>query len=297
MSSALHILQPSRKELTAAQQGLIEEIIRTGNMPTRGFQAGWLKNFDGTPGEHWYLCSCGDDCLTSPGCLGCFVKFMFDNELLEGPVRFLPENLLVPLRWTKPKVAFASPEGDLFHPNIAVGDIYRALAVMGHCLGHRFVLITKHHERMGEVLGDPDLLRCVQEAGRGLLGSDFQDPGEHFGKNMVVGVSVELQKYMNRVEIFPKLPRNMVKAIFAAPLIGPLWIPPYLRPWVDWVNMSPEIGSAWCDPRPCKDEWLIDLKDQCVSSGILLYDSRKLSEEWVIKMGGRFKEVPSILTR
>lgn len=35
--------------------------------PNRGFQAGWLKNWNGTSGKRWFTTTCGTGCWAGPG--------------------------------------------------------------------------------------------------------------------------------------------------------------------------------------------------------------------------------------
>jgi protein gp37 len=212
-------------------------------------------------------------------------------------VRELDDQLLRPLSWKRPYSVFACAEGDLFHKKISTAFIHKVFAVMESCPEHRFVLITKRAERMEEVLTDPGFAVKVSEVGEALLGERYRNRGPLWGDNIVIGVSVEDQAHMERSLILPRLPATMTKAIFVAPMLGPVTIPLSVLETLGWVLCNGERGNKWCEPRPCKLEWQQDLAFQCEAADVPFFLLRRLHRAWIEQLGGkRYLDLPKILT-
>jgi protein gp37 len=77
-----------------------------------------------------------------------------------------------------------------------------------------------------------------------------------------MGVSVESQKYTYRIEQLTKT-KAAVKFISFEPLIGP--ITKVKIKGVDWVIVGGESGPK---ARPIDEEWVIRIRDICLSSRI-----------------------------
>jgi protein gp37 len=260
------IAQRTRPELE-----LIKEIINTG------FQAAWLKNPDNrTQGPRWDLTSCGCDCHAGAGCDLCpaFVEQLL--ALKEGrklpPVSPRPENLFHPLRWKNRKNAFASPEGDLFHPNIPDAYVLEAFDVMKWCSQHKFVMTTKR----------PEYLHVIS-------GLDHT--------NVFVGVSIEEQKRMYRADALLDLPDNFWKVLFLAPMLTDMVIPEKVLRGIDWVVCSPERGGVGRTPRPCDERWIQDLIKQIESfdSNIPIFLDMPFQKNRVLRLGGKYMDVLTAL--
>jgi len=276
-----------------------QELQQYGRILTPGFQAGWVINLDGTPGKKLDLIEPGNDCIVSPGCLGCTTFFMVKNDLLTTPVCPVSKFttlLQKPFQWGPGKVCFLSPRGDLLHGNISDEVIYQVLAMVESLSQHRFVLLTKWAERLQKLFTDPLLHTRIRDVGTQLFGKLYQDRGDKWCDNLVIGVSVENQDWLHRAEALVDLPKTVTTAIFAAPMIGPLDIRK-VSPFTKWVSCSGERGSKWLDkPRPCKEEWQKDLKEQCKEAEIPFYMDRKYHQTWVKRMGGPCRQLPKVLT-
>jgi len=260
----------------------------------KGFQAGWLKNPDGTQGKRWFLVTCGIGCACSPGCDGCPANKLA-QEGKAKPVRCLTEHLLDPFGWGTPQTIFVCPEGDPLHKDVPDEFLYQIFAVMESCPHHRFVFLTKRDERLVELLTDVRFPTRVREAGIALLGERYQDRGCKWGDNVVIGVSVENQKYMKRSLILTRLPKTMTKVIFVAPMLEPVSLLKEVIPSTDWVVCSGERGSTLCKPRPCKKEWQLDLRNQCREAKIPFFLLRRYHPSWVAEFGGKCMEFPTLL--
>jgi len=242
-----------------------------------GFQAAWLKNPDlVTQGPRWELASCGSGCHCGPECDLCFA---FAKELLAlkkgqklKPVAPKPENLEQPFRWKKRKNAFACPEGDLFHKNIPDAFVLEAFKVMRKCVQHNFVMTTKRPENLYP-----------------LEGMDHT--------NVFVGVSIGVQDNMDRANALLELPDNFYKVLFLAPMLTHMVLPRKVLRGIDWIVCSPERGGKGRKPRPCPEEWLVDLIKQVKSfdSNLPFFLDVPFVKERVIRLGGKYMEIPAAL--
>jgi protein gp37 len=79
--------------------------------------------------------------------------------------------------------------------------------------------------------------------------------------NIWMGVSVENADYVYRID---NLARTAAQTKFLSlePLLGPL--PKLNLQGIDWVIVGGESGPK---SRPIKEEWVTDIRDQCLQSG------------------------------
>lgn len=243
-----------------------------------GFQATWLKNQDGvSQGPGWDLAHCGSHCWYSPGCDNCYWQAVRDwqekiGEPMEGTYP-LVENLQQPFRWKTRKNVFVCPQGDLFHKDIPNEFILEVVEVMAQCPQHNFILPTKRTKRL-------KLLNQVE----GL-------------SNVFIGVSIESQEYVRRAESLLYLPAGFRKVILAAPMLTPLVFEDEVLEDIDWMICSPERGGEGRTPRPCPEEWIMDLVQQVKKYKLPIFVDLKYQEERIYRMGSRFMEVPACLMR
>lgn len=64
-----------------------------------------------------------------------------------GKVRFILERLLLPLKWTRPRMIFVNSLSDLFHEDVSDEEIDAVFAVMGLARWHTFQVLTKRPKR------------------------------------------------------------------------------------------------------------------------------------------------------
>lgn len=83
--------------------------------------------------------------------------------------------------------------------------------------------------------------------------------------NVIVGCTVENQEMADyRLPIFLSLPIKH-KSIIVAPLLSEMNIIPYLNETIEEVSVGGESGI---DARPCNYDWILSLREQCVSKDI-----------------------------
>lgn len=178
----------------------------------------------------------------SAGCKFCYAEIMSKRLKAMGiekykdafKVRTHEDQLDIPYTWKSSKVVFVNSMSDLFHEDIPVSFIKKVFAVMNDNPNHVFQVLTKRAER---------LFKLHKEL--------------KWTHNIWMGVSVENQKVINRIDYLRKT-KAKVKFLSCEPLIGPL--PNLNLKKIDWVIVGGESGHR---PRPMDADWVLDIQDQC----------------------------------
>jgi protein gp37 len=186
----------------------------------------------------------------SAGCKYCYAEVMAKRLQAMGvekyqdafAVRAHDSALNIPYTWKSAKVVFVNSMSDLFHPQIPFDFIQRVFAVMNDNPQHVFQVLTKRAERLFEL---HQQLRWTH--------------------NIWMGVSVENQKVLNRVD-YLRQTNARTKFLSCEPLIGPL--PNINLENIDWVIVGGESGRK---PRPMKPEWALDIQEQCSNGGVAFF--------------------------
>jgi protein gp37 len=142
-----------------------------------------------------------------------------------------------PKTWKKPKIVFVNSMSDLFHKDVPLEFIQKVFKVMNDCPQHIFQVLTKRADLLAKYSAELT-----------------------WTPNIWMGVSVEDDKVVDRIDYL----RNTdayIKFLSLEPLIGPL--PDLNLKNIDWVIVGGESGRK---PRPMKEEWVIDIKEQCKKS-------------------------------
>jgi protein gp37 len=194
----------------------------------------------------------------SPGCDNCYaigvahramqpahegltIKRAGERPDWNGTVRCLPERLDVPLRRKKPTTYFVDSMSDLFHPDVPSYFINFVWDTMRKCPQHTFQILTKRAQRMRDKLAGTEY--CVAE-------------------NVWLGTSIESDRYAFRADHLRDTPAA-VRFLSLEPLLGPL--PSLDLTGIDWVIVGGESGPG---ARPMHPDWVRDIRDRCVASGI-----------------------------
>jgi protein gp37 len=186
----------------------------------------------------------------SPGCAHCYAETFAERwrGVPEHPytqgfdLRLWPDRLGQPLRWKKPRVIFVNSMSDLFHEDIPDQYIRDVFAVMEQASWHTFQILTKRPERLEQ------------------LACDLPWPG-----NVWMGVSIENHRFVDRAQALRRVPAA-VRFISAEPLLGPL--EGLSLEDMDWLIAGGESGPRF---RPVAEEWITDLRDQCLTSGVAFF--------------------------
>lgn len=186
----------------------------------------------------------------SPGCKHCYAE-RFAERFRGVPghpfeqgfdLRLVPEKLDEPLRVKKPQRIFVNSMSDLFHEEIPVAYIRKVFDVMNMADWHKYQVLTKRSERL--------------EALNGAI---------KWAPHIWMGVSVENSDYAYRIEHLQRTNAH-VKFLSIEPLLGP--IRKLDLRGIDWVIVGGESGPG---ARPMREEWVIDIRDQCVQTDVAFF--------------------------
>ena len=154
-------------------------------------------------------------------------------------IKRVPHLLEQPLKWRKPKLIFVNSMSDLFHEAVSPQYIRQIFDVMKRSDWHHFQVLTKRAERLEELSLEID-----------------------WPKNVWMGVSVENQDYISRIDHLRKT-NAKVKFLSLEPLLGPL--PDLNLRGIDWVIVGGESGPG---ARPMEKDWVLQIRDNCKASGV-----------------------------
>lgn len=134
---------------------------------------------------------------------------------------------------------FFLEEADEWRP-----DAWKIIKQRSDC---RFFIVTKRIDRF---------LCCIPN-----------DWGDGYG-NVTIAVTAENQKMADyRLPIYLKLPIK-AKGIICEPLLEPIHLAPYLTSEIRSVTVGGESGG---DARECRYDWVLDIREQCVSANVSFY--------------------------
>lgn len=216
----------------------------------------------------------------SEGCQNCYAQRMA-NRLrgrcgypADDPFRVTlhPERLGEPLRWRKPSRVFVCSMGDLFHPDVQPIWLSMIFNVIRECPQHTFMVLTKR----------PEI--ALEHLGNAMLQPYFGLP------NLWIGVTAENQQRADeRIPILLQTPAA-VRFISIEPCLGPVdlsyylpknpkkncpenILPYYNSHGLNWVICGSETGPL---ARPMKEEWVKNIKDQCVGADVPFFYKQKI---------------------
>ena len=196
----------------------------------------------------------------SPGCDRCYAltmagrlkamgssKYQKDgNPRTSGPgfgLTLHDDVLNVPYGWRKPRMVFVDSMSDLFHPEVPEPFIRDVFDVMQECGRHTFQVLTKRSHRLAS------------------LRERLQWP-----PNVWIGVSVENNRYVFRVDHLREVQDAYVRFVSAEPLLGS--VSELNLDGIDWVIAGGESGFRH---RPMEKEWVRGLRDSCITEGVKFF--------------------------
>ncbi|MFH1603030.1 MAG: phage Gp37/Gp68 family protein, partial [Pseudomonadota bacterium] len=239
----------------------------------------------------------------SPGCLHCYAERM--SKRLAGRCGYpeAPHNFDVtlhedrleePLRWKKPRTVFVCSMSDFFHPVIPFAFQCRILQAIAKCPQHTFILLTKRTEQLemwNEIAGwhpYPNLWLGVtaenQEMADKRIPVLLQIPAAvRFVSIEPCLSAIDLTPWFNRDIIANRLnshieasngrERDCISQSGSARSIhdrcsGQVLESPshgVRSKGLKWAIVGAETGPS---KRPMKEEWALDLRDQCHEAGV-----------------------------
>jgi protein gp37 len=179
----------------------------------------------------------------SPGCIHCYAetitkRFRFPNGF---DLTLYPERVEQPLSWKKPSKIFVNSMSDLFHEEVPLDFIQSVFETIKKTPQHTYQILTKRPERLVELA-----------------------PHLEFHKNIWLGVSVESQDYISRIDLLRQVPAN-VRFLSCEPLLGSLYLD---LTNIDWVIVGGESGQKH---RPINLDWVRDIRNQCRRSKVAFF--------------------------
>ena len=188
----------------------------------------------------------------STGCMHCYAETWAErfrgvpNHPFEFgfDLRLAPHKLLEPFRWTKPQLVFVNSMSDLFHKDVSDDYIIAVVNVMAKSNWHTYQLLTKRSERLR------DLLKTKLAFAARL-------------QHIWWGVSVEDRRFgVPRIDHLRDAGAAMA-FLSVEPLLEDLG--KINLDSINWVIVGGESGPG---ARPMEKEWVIDIRDQCLSSTV-----------------------------
>lgn len=157
-----------------------------------------------------------------------------------------PERLTQPLQWKKPKRIFVNSMSDLFHKEIPWSYIDRVFDTMEAAHWHTFQVLTKRSSLLVKYL-------------RHRYGAALAPA------HIWLGVSIEDQKNTVRLKHLHTAQAE-TKFVSFEPLLGPVGKINLLG--IRWAIVGGESGPR---ARPMKEEWVIEIRDQCIDSKVAFF--------------------------
>lgn len=183
----------------------------------------------------------------SPGCKHCYAETFAERwRGIPGhpyehgfDLRLVPEHVMDPLKWTKPRRIFVNSMSDLFHEEVPFEFIDLVFQVMNLASWHTYQVLTKRPERMRDF---------ARRAGKSVISHP----------HIWLGTSVEDRKYgVPRIPILRDVPAA-VRFLSIEPLLEELGRLDLQG--IHWVIVGGESGLG---ARPLAKEWVLAIRDQC----------------------------------
>ncbi|MDP2948362.1 MAG: phage Gp37/Gp68 family protein [Chloroflexota bacterium] len=185
----------------------------------------------------------------SPGCAHCYAE-TFAERFRGVPghpyergfdLQLRAERLEQPLKWTQPRMIFVNSMSDLFHEDVPGEFIESVLGIMAEAHWHTFQVLTKRSDRLAQLA-----------------------PRLSWPDNVWMGVSVENQRWADRIEDLRKVPAK-VRFLSCEPLLGPLELD---LEGISWVIVGGESGAR---ARPIDPQWVRQIREQCEEAGVAFF--------------------------
>jgi protein gp37 len=183
----------------------------------------------------------------SPGCKHCYAETFAErfrgvrgHPYEQGfDLRLVPEKLLEPLLWPRPKMVFVNSMSDLFHEDVPDHYVSAVAEVMKQSPWHLYQVLTKRSGRMRKSLSS-ELCGAAQPA------------------HIWWGVSVENRKHgLPRIEDLQNTPAT-VRFLSIEPLLEDLG--EINLEGIQWVIVGGESGPR---ARPMNRDWVNSVMEQC----------------------------------
>jgi len=205
-------------------------------------------------GKNWNIVTGCDK--YSDGCLNCYAEDTVEWLKRMGQKAYQDNGFNLTIRHDKldwplthlakkperPARSFVTDMGDLFHAKVPDEFISQVFETMLKVPQHRFYVLTKRTQRLGE------------------LGTKL--PWRPW---IWAGVTVESNKYLDRIDHLKKLPSEVNKFLMLEPLLSEM--PKLDLDGIHWVVVGGETNQKM-KFRPMEEKWVIDIRDQVKNAGL-----------------------------
>lgn len=186
----------------------------------------------------------------SSGCKNCYAERMAKRLRAMGQQNYTngfkvtchPQSLELPLKWRRSHRVFVNSMSDLFHERVPIQFIEKVFRVMNQADWHEFQVLTKRAHRLQD------------------LGSRLT-----WTENIWLGVTVEDAQSKQRIDCLRRVPA-VVRFLSVEPLLESLGDLDLTG--IGWVIVGGESGPG---ARPLKEEWVRDIRDQCLADGVKFF--------------------------
>lgn len=199
--------------------------------------------------------------VISPGCTNCYAMRMAarleamgqekytgltrktgGRHKWNGKVKLDHKSLDVPKKWKNGKLIFVNSMSDLFQDNVPLSFVEKVFETIRDTPHHTYQALTKRADLLHEA------------------SSKLEWPS-----NLWMGVSVENQKYVDRIDLLRETDA-FVKFLSLEPLLGPL--SNLDLSGIDWVIAGGESGPG---ARPVDIDWIREIRDQCIDQNVAFH--------------------------
>jgi protein gp37 len=181
----------------------------------------------------------------SPGCRYCYAEALterFPQSFKRGfKLTLHPERLEQPKKWRMPSRVFVNSMSDLFHEDVPFSYLEEIFAVMRETPRHIYQILTKRDKNLSKLA-----------------------PKLQWSNNIWMGVSVETQQYVHRIDTLREVPAS-VRFLSCEPLLGPLHLD---LEGIDWVIVGGESGYQH---RPMQPEWVQGILNQTRDADVAFF--------------------------
>lgn len=187
----------------------------------------------------------------SEGCEHCYASFIAENQskrsdtkhFMDGfKPKFDEDMLYVPLLDSRKGIVFVSPLGDLAHPDITDEQRRKVIEIIQADTQKMYLILTKRPEILVRLFKDVPV-----------------------PSNCLLGVSVESEKFLFRMDILRQISSENLVVSFA-PLIGSVRSINFKK--YTWVLIEGEATRPMKDARVVKIDWICSIIEQAKAASI-----------------------------
>jgi protein gp37 len=194
----------------------------------------------------------------SPGCKNCYAeKFAERFRGIPGhhfeqgfDLRLWRDRIDLPLTWKTPKKIFVNSMSDLFIEDISDEFIGQVFQTMESAHWHIFQVLTKRPQRLKE-----------------WAKTFYSKKSMNWPSNIWMGVSVESQPFLKRVEALKGVP-SKVKFISFEPLLGAINFDETNLKGIDWAIVGGESGHY---ARRMEKKWIESIRMECKKNDVAFF--------------------------